>query len=103
MNLPTTHAMGVLDSTFTENQRVQTDLPRNYILQVMEIFQVIPTYGLQDSYILWGWKLLDQLMVQLQLLVSGPVVWIPRIAENERDCELQATLESQTTGPQTNT
>ena len=23
--------------------------PRNYILQVMEIFQAIPTYGLQDA------------------------------------------------------
>ena len=35
-------------------------------------------------------------------VVWGTVVWIPRIPENERDCDLGVPLESQTTGPQTN-
>ena len=29
-----------------------------------------------------------------------PVVWIPGIPENERECYLKVPLESQTTGPQ---
>ena len=33
--------------------------------------------------------------------VCGPVVWIPGIPANERDCYLRVPLESQTTGPQT--
>ena len=36
------------------------------------------------------------------MLVWGPVVWIPGIPENERDCYLGVPLESQTSGPQTN-
>ena len=34
-----------------------------------------------------------------QLLVWGPVVWIPGIPENEKDCYLGVPLESQTTNP----
>ena len=36
-----------------------------------------------------------------KLVVWGPVVWIPRIPLNERDCYLGEPLEPQSTGPQT--
>ena len=35
------------------------------------------------------------------MLVWGPVVWIPGIPENVRNCYLGVAIESQTTGPQT--
>ena len=55
------------------------------------------SHDLEDLF-LWG--VYDFLFGEwFGLLVWGLVLWIPGIPENERDCYLGVSLESQTTNP----
>ena len=99
---------------------VQRSILKRYLDQLMVnwfglklTFSHLKMDGWNSSFLL-GWpifrgklllvlgRVLVSISINGKLVVWGPVVWIPGIPENERDCYLRVPLKSQTTGPQAN-